>query len=135
MALLAAHVHAKLSAVPGVKVVCPEGGFYIYPDVAGTARVRSLRAARGAAFSSEAVAQALLADTGVAVLAGRHFGAREDPHTLLRCAFVDFDGEAALRTLPPSGDHRDGDAQAWLQHHCPDVVAAVDAMALWLSSE
>jgi aspartate aminotransferase len=52
-----------LNALPGVSCLSPRGAFYVFPNVADTP------------LSAEELAEALLAEAGVAVLAGPAFGA------------------------------------------------------------
>jgi aspartate aminotransferase len=52
-----------LNAIPGVSCVTPEGAFYAFPNVTGTG------------LDARAVADRLLSEAGVAVLAGTAFGA------------------------------------------------------------
>jgi aspartate/methionine/tyrosine aminotransferase len=52
-----------LNALPGVSCVTPEGAFYAFPNITGTG------------MEAKAVADRLLSEAGVAVLAGTAFGA------------------------------------------------------------
>jgi aspartate/methionine/tyrosine aminotransferase len=54
---------AGLSALPGFRCAIPGGAFYAYPNVTGTG------------FKSDALADALLQDAGIACLSGTAFGA------------------------------------------------------------
>jgi aspartate/methionine/tyrosine aminotransferase len=56
-------VVAGLNALPGVSCVMPEGAFYAFPNITGTG------------MEARAVADRLLSEAGVAVLAGTAFGA------------------------------------------------------------
>jgi aspartate/methionine/tyrosine aminotransferase len=56
-------VVAGLNSLPGVRCVTPRGAFYAFPNVTGTGR------------SARELADSLLAEAGVAVLAGTAFGA------------------------------------------------------------
>jgi aspartate/methionine/tyrosine aminotransferase len=51
-----------LNGIPGVRCATPSGAFYVFPDIAGTG------------FTGAELADRLLADTGVCVLAGTAFG-------------------------------------------------------------
>ncbi len=68
----------------------------------------------------------LLEDTGVATLPGYAFG-RPESELSLRLAFVDFDGELALRALS-EGETLD---EAFLNRHCSRVMEGIRAMAQW----
>jgi aspartate aminotransferase len=67
-------VVAGLDALPGVSCRTPAGAFYAFPNVAGTG------------LSSDQLAQRLLDETGVAVLAGTSFGAQGRRHLRLSYA-------------------------------------------------
>jgi aspartate/methionine/tyrosine aminotransferase len=61
-------VVAGLNALPGVTCATPEGAFYAFPDVSGTG------------MTGAEVAERLLTEAGVAVLAGSAFGVHADDH-------------------------------------------------------
>jgi len=65
-------VVAGLNAAPGITCPLPEGAFYVYPSIAGCIGKTSA----GGVFidSDETFANALLAETGVAVVFGAAFG-------------------------------------------------------------
>jgi aspartate aminotransferase len=65
---------AGLDALPGVSCRTPAGAFYAFPNVVGTG------------LSSDELAQRLLDETGVAVLAGSSFGAHGARHIRLSYA-------------------------------------------------
>ena len=69
---------------------------------------------------------ALLQDTGVAILPGSDFG-RSAEELTARVAFVDFDGAQALQALA-DGETLD---EAFLRRHAPRVVDGIEAMARW----
>ena len=76
----------------GIRVHAPEGGFYLLLDFSIFA---DALAARG--INTDIVlCKKLLEDTGVALLPGSAFGMAETAQTA-RLAYVDFDGDAALR--------------------------------------
>lgn len=77
----------------GAAVHAASGGFYLFPVFES---FRERLAARGIR-SSEQLATALMAETGVALLPGSAFGMPEDSLTA-RLAFVDFDGAQVLDT-------------------------------------
>jgi aspartate aminotransferase len=110
----------------GLSVLEPEGAFYLFPDF-GPHRDR-LRAAGIA--TSDVLCERLLADTGVAVLPGSHFG-RPPEELAARLAYVNFDGEAALsavRDLPDGTPVDDAFVVRW----CPGTVEAIDRIAGWV---
>ncbi len=61
-------IYPKLAAIPGFKVLKPQGAFYLLPDV-------SEAAAKCGYDSVDAFAQALLTEANVAVIPGSGFGA------------------------------------------------------------
>jgi aspartate/methionine/tyrosine aminotransferase len=63
-----------LNAIPGVSCVTPEGAFYAFPNVTGTG------------LDARAVADRLLSEAGVAVLAGTAFGAHGEGYLRLSYA-------------------------------------------------
>jgi aspartate aminotransferase len=63
-----------LNALPGVSCLSPRGAFYVFPNVAGTP------------VSAEQLADRLLEEAGVAVLAGTAFGAQGADHLRLSYA-------------------------------------------------
>jgi aspartate aminotransferase len=67
-------VVAGLNELPGVTCLSPRGAFYVFPNVAGVP------------ISAEALADRLLEESGVAVLAGTAFGAEGADHLRLSYA-------------------------------------------------
>ena len=106
----------------GAQVNPIRGGFYAFPNFDPVADKLH---ARGITTSSQ-LCERLLEDTGVATLPGSAFG-RPDTELSLRLAFVDFDGELALRALS-NGETLD---EAFLNRHCPRVMEGIRAMAHW----
>lgn len=106
----------------GAQVNPIRGGFYAFPNFDPIADKLH---ARGITTSSE-LCERLLEETGVATLPGSSFG-RPDSELSLRLAFVDFDGELALRALS-DGETLD---EAFLNRHCPRVMEGIRAMAQW----
>lgn len=78
-------VVAGLNACPGLDCPVPQGAFYVYPSIAG---LIGLTSAGGTAIDSdEAFANALLDETGVAVVFGAAFGL--SPHFRISYATSD----------------------------------------------
>lgn len=101
-----------------------EGAFYLFPDLA---LHRERMAARGVKGSA-GLAERLLMDTGVATLPGEAFGRPSDELTL-RLSYVNFDGTAALAAVDPTRAPDD----AFLRHHCPETLVAIDRIAEWIA--
>ncbi len=110
----------------GVGVARPHGAFYLFPDfrpIASTLRRRSIR-------TGDALCEALVDQTGVAVLPGHAFNRPRDELTA-RMAYVDFDGEAALAASREVGlGSRLPDE--FLADHCPRVVAGMERLGNWI---
>ena len=112
----------------GVRVTCPEGAFYLFPDFSPFAERFS---ARGIGSSREMCEQ-LLQDTGVAIIPGSDFGRPEDEFTA-RLAYVDFDGGEALE----GAKHLEPDelpGQEFLLRYCDRIIDAADRITAWLAS-
>ena len=110
----------------GVKVPEPQGAFYLFPDFTP---LRASLAERGV-VSSPKLCEALLQETGVALLPGSVFG-RPAEELTTRLAYVDFDGASALAAaerLPP----RSRITEAFLRKHCEHVVQGIDRIGDWL---
>jgi len=61
-------IYPKVEAIPGFKVIKPQGAFYLLPDVSEAARMTGYN-------SVDAFAEALLTEANVAVIPGSGFGA------------------------------------------------------------
>lgn len=78
-------VVAGLNTCPGIDCPTPQGAFYVYPSIAGL--IGTTSAAGTAIDSDEAFANALLEETGVAVVFGAAFGL--SPHFRISYATSD----------------------------------------------
>lgn len=108
----------------GIGVQRPDGGFYLYVDFRPVGEQWWPDGITGAELC-----EALLRDTGVAVLPGSDFG-RPAHELSARLAYVDFDGGAALEAARRS----DVDL-AFLERYCTPVVEAVRLIAAWTRDE
>ena len=106
----------------------PKGGFYLFVnfDVFREALYR-----RGILTSSE-MCKRLLRETGVAMLPGNVFG-RENDEFSVRLAYVDFDGEKALKAAQKWQSGKPFDQQ-FLTENCGKVVNAIDLICGWFSA-
>ncbi len=121
------YTHRRLSNM-GAVVRKPEGAFYLFPDFSGFRD----RLAQKDIITSQALCQALLEDTGVAILPSSDFGFVPD-HLGARLAFVDFDGTRALELAAQVGDGQEpGDD--FVHQVCPRIVEAMDRMENWLNT-
>ena len=98
-----------------------DGGFYLFPHF-GSASGLTQRGIE----TSEALAEQLLQDTGVATLPGSVFG-RPRPEPTLRLSYVNFDGASAL-SAAQAGETVD---EAFVRRHCPDTIEALSRIAEW----
>ena len=80
-------VVAGLNALPGISCRAPQGAFYAFPDVSGVP------------ISSEQLADRLLEEAGVALLAGEGFGAQGEQHLRISYATSQAQLELALERM------------------------------------
>ncbi|MDE2749087.1 MAG: aminotransferase class I/II-fold pyridoxal phosphate-dependent enzyme [Chloroflexota bacterium] len=111
-------VHAALLA-SGLRVHAPQGGFYLLLDFSPFS---GALAAQGI-IDDRQLCDRLLADAGVALLPGMAFGMPPEWYTA-RLAYVDFDGDAALR----EADQIEARATA----HAAKMLEGIDALGEWL---
>ena len=116
---------ARILQAAGVRVHAPVGAFYLFPDFAPFAA----RLAQRGITNSDALCEALLRDTGVAVLPGAAFQRPREELTA-RIAYVGFDGAQALtasEAIPL--DH--ALPAAFIERWCGDMLEAVQRMTSW----
>jgi aspartate aminotransferase len=104
----------------------PKGGFYLFPNFT---RYRIQLANRGILTSFE-LCEALLQETGVAILPGMDFG-RQPEELTCRMAYVDFDGKLVLEKAMTEWKDRELD-EIFLTTYCPKMVKAAEIMKAWL---
>lgn len=112
-------VHGALIEA-GIRVHAPQGGFYLLLDFSRFANVLS---GRGIS-NDDQLCQRLLAETGVALLPGGDFGMPREALTA-RLAYVDFDGEAALRDAER--------IEATVAAHAAKMLDGIRALGNWLN--
>ncbi|RMH62741.1 MAG: pyridoxal phosphate-dependent aminotransferase [Calditrichaeota bacterium] len=122
---LARQIHERLQS-NGAIVTEPKGAFYIFPDFSP---FRESLNRRGISTSKE-LCRRLLDETGVAALPGSAFG-RPPEELTVRMAFVDFDGEAALRDSAEQNNGR-GHNRVFVQKHFGHILKGIDTMNEWL---
>jgi len=123
---LAKYITGQLSLF-GIDVPMPHGAFYLFPDFA---IYREKLATRGIHTSVE-LCSALLDETGIAMLPGYEFG-RDPAELTARIAFVDFDGEAALKAVTGTSGTREID-ESFIRSYAPRLVEAMQRMAAWFT--
>jgi aspartate aminotransferase len=111
----------------GISCTDPEGGFYLFPDFS---TLREQLFIKGI-ISSYNMCDRILLDTGVALLPGSSFG-RPDSELTARLAYVDFDGEAALKAVEGKKDQNNIDSY-FLEKHCNNTLNAIEAMCKWFT--
>jgi len=122
---VAGHVYEELHGA-GLTLSKAEGGFYLFPDFTpykGSCAARRI-------YDSEELCQAVLRDTGVAMLPGSAFGLSSG-ELLARLAFVDFDGKGSLDALEKESPDYEIDSQ-FLMEYCPKVVKGTRLLCDWL---
>ncbi len=103
----------------------PEGGFYLLADFSSM----SSRLGERGLNDPATLCERMLEDTGVAVLPGTDFG-RSAAELSIRLAYVDFDGEHALRAAA-----RDAVLdEEWMRTHCPRVVTGIERISSWVGA-
>lgn len=113
----------------GVRVVKPDGAFYLFPDLkphASALRKRGIK-------TGAAMTKALLEEAGVAVLPGSDFN-REATELTARVSLIDFDGaEALTRSMTiPLDEPLPKD---FLEHCTTNVLDGIDRIAAWAQGE
>jgi aspartate aminotransferase len=111
-----------------IRVVRPDGAFYLYPDL----KPHTTRLGKRGIKNSHQMAKALLDEAGVAVLPGADFN-REAKHLEARISLVDFDGAEALTrsmTIPPDEPL----PKEFLEQCTTNVLDGIDRMAAWAAT-
>ncbi len=113
----------------GVEVAKPEGGFYLFPDFTPFKKQLAEKGIR----TSRQFCEALLHDTGVAILPGSEFG-RPEKELTARIAYVNFDGRKALNAALAV---KDGTPlkKPFAARHCPETIEAIERIARWLPKD
>jgi aspartate aminotransferase len=111
----------------GADVAQPMGGFYLFPDFSAW---QAKLAARNI-YTSRELCEALLQETGVAILPGTDFG-RPAIELTTRLAFVDFDGAKALQAANRIPVNKELD-NTFLESYCTNVVVGIERLGQWLA--
>jgi aspartate aminotransferase len=111
----------------GVTMPEPEGGFYLFPNFN---KWKSSLNKKGI-LTSKDFCNAILKETGVALLPGEAFGHPKENFTA-RLSYVDFDGKALLQILEKHPDLCVDDE--FVKQHCPRIVLAVKKIEAWILS-
>ena len=112
--------------VKHITMPSPKGAFYLFPNFN---YYREKLAAKGILTSFE-LCEALLQETGIAILPGIDFG-RQTEELTCRMAYVDFDGELVLNKAMI--EYRDKKLdEAFLRLYCSKMMKAIDLLEEWL---
>ena len=110
----------------GVKVHHPDGAFYLFPDF----EVIREPLERKNIYSSSAMVDKILEDTGVAFLPGEEFG-RFEEELSARLAYVDFNGREALDYSMKEKGNID---ETFVRTHMPNVATGIEKICNWVTS-
>ncbi len=123
---IAKYITAQL-ALFGIDVPMPHGAFYLFPDF----NVYREKLANRGIHTSMELCSALLDETGIAMLPGHEFG-RVPAELTARMAYVDFDGEAALKAASETYRSRELD-EPFIHTYAPRLVEAMRRMSGWFT--
>jgi len=119
---MASRLKAKNITMPA-----PKGGFYLFPNFSF---YREKLASKGILTSFE-LCEAILQETGVAILPGIDFG-RQPEELTCRMAYVDFDGDLVLNKA--MNEYKDKPiTEEFLKDYCGKMVKATSRLEEWLS--
>ena len=122
LTILAAKSHALLEEA-GIAVHKAEGGFYFYVDfmpLAAKFHAQGLK-------TSEEACQAIIRETGVALLHSAVFGIPAE-YLSARLAYVDFDGAAALKAAETEEIN-----DAFVEKYCAYTLEGIAKLAEWVA--
>jgi aspartate aminotransferase len=111
-----------------IAVPMPQGAFYLFPNFEF---YRKKLAGKGI-YTSVEMCSVLLEETGIAILPGYEFG-RDPAELTARIAFVDFDGEAALKAANHEYLHKEINEE-FIHTYTPALVNALERLSGWLSA-
>ena len=119
---IADFVYKELSSV-GVSCEQPQGGFYLICDFSKISNIsRKI-------YDDKILCQTILNEVGFAMLPGSEFGL-DKGKLLSRIAFVDFDGEEALRLISEDESSIDN-----LDKICPRIVKGISLLKEWINNQ
>lgn len=123
---LGSKLHQMLTKAK-VKVVAPQGGFYLFPDFSHFIdRLRAIDVK-----TSDDLCNRILEETGVAILPGRDFG-RPKYELTARMAYVNFEGKKALQAATDLYDNNKPIDEEFLRAYCNEPVIAIKLICDWL---
>jgi aspartate aminotransferase len=120
----------------GIRVVHARAAWYLLVDF--SPHSKTLQDRHGIHTAVE-LCDHLMAEYGVSILYDQAFDSSEEPGALhARVSLVDFDGEAALRSLM---DHSASSSlphpldETWLNAHCPRIIEGIRRMTLLVNAD
>ena len=116
---IASFIYKELS---GVKCQKPQGGFYMICDFTKIIKKTN------EIIDSKSLCNKIMEDIGFAMLPGSDFGINKKL-LIARIAFVDFDGEYALKILKDSKSLKDD----FLQQVCPNILKGIRKLKEWIA--
>ena len=119
---LSKYVHKKFSTA-GIVCQKPQGGFYMLCDFTNIIKQNN------EIIDSKTLCNKILKDTGFAMLPGSNFGF-DKSKLITRIAFVDFDGEAALKYFY----NRTKIDEDFLDQCSPNIKEGVTKLLEWLKN-
>jgi aspartate/methionine/tyrosine aminotransferase len=121
------YVYNQLTEI-GVTMPKPEGGFYLFPNFGKWRESLNNRAI----YTSNDLCNALLKETGVALLHGESFGQQKD-YLTARLSFVDFNGEQLLKVLEENPSVIVDDE--FVLTYCKKIVIGTKKIKEWVLSK
>lgn len=112
-----------------IRVHNPEGGFYLFVDF--TARAETF--AEYGITTSQGLCEALLKETGVALLPGAAFGMSPE-QLCARLAYVDFDGASVLDVVEKTHADTALDVK-FMNSACAHMMEGIDALCGWIGKK
>jgi aspartate aminotransferase len=124
--LLGKYFEIKLNEV-NIWTPQPQGAFYLFADF----EYYREKLSKHEIFTSVELCHKLLDQTGVAILPGSDFG-RQPEELTVRIAYVNFDGEMALKASQKEISNKVLDA-AFLDRYCSEVIDAARIITDWVT--
>ena len=126
-ALIGRKTASLFSRIQGVEMTEPEGGFYLYVDFNAFRK----RFKRVGIETAGQLAKEFLQLEHVALLPGDALLLPEDNFSF-RCSYVDYDGEAVLRSWRDKKPRTSEEEDAFMREHCPLIVDGVRYIGRYL---
>ena len=123
LSIIATYIYNELTNV-GLACQKPEGGFYMLCDFS------EVTALSNEISNSSSLCKKILKDIGLAMLPGSDFGLHEN-QLITRIAFVDFDGQEALKNISNKFISNDD----FLKKNCPKIVNGINKLKDWIKNQ